>query len=435
MLSEILKSETVNAPDASASDKLEFIRNKGLVSRSLSAPQGQFKESLKSVRADLSPEHDFFVSYLAGKFVEQTGGAKRLNYIDLFCGGGGLSLGVHSAAEFLGFKPRLVVAADIDAAAVELVKSHFNPLISRVRSVEEMVKYEVDLSGTIDDFITHPQILDAQIAQLKNRVDLIVGGPPCQGHSNLNNKTRRFDPRNLLYFIMPAFVVALNIPSVIIENVRTISQAHEDVVGISRTLFEKYGYTVEEKVLHAHDFGVAQSRSRHFFVARRNGVPRLDHFESLFKVPELTFSDACMNMPSLSEDLELLELNSNLSEDNIRRINYLHDNDVFDLPNFARPECHQDGTTYQSVYGRIRKELPMTTITTGFGSPGRGRYVHPIQRRVINIREAGRAQAFPDWYWKNAVALDFKRANYQKIVGDAVPSLLAYPLVASALLE
>jgi DNA (cytosine-5)-methyltransferase 1 len=73
----------------------------------------------------------------------------------------------------------------------------------------------------------------------------------------------------------------------------------------------------------------------------------------------------------------------------------------------------------------------MTTITTGFGSPGRGRYIHPYERRPISIREAGRVQAFPDWYWEKAVDLSLSRSNFQKIVGDAVPSLLVYPLMAA----
>ncbi len=425
----------VNSNEIGGRDKVEFNRSNGLVTRELHCEYGRFYETLKSLRADISPEQDFFISYLSEKFISTTSPLKRLNYIDLFCGGGGLSLGVHSAAQFLGYTPRLVAAADIDSAAIDLVNAHFKPLLSRVQSVEDLVKYEVDLSGFIDDFITDPEIMDVQIAQLKNRVDLLVGGPPCQGHSNLNNKTRRFDPRNLLYFIMPAFAIALNIPSVIIENVKSITNAHEDVVGITRKIFEKHGYSVQEGVLHADEHGVAQSRSRHFLVARKNGMPHLDRFRSAFKTNELSFSDACLKMPVLDENLKFLEMNSNLSENNVRRINFLHDNNFFNLPNFERPECHQDGTTYRSVYGRIRKDLPMTTITTGFGSPGRGRYVHPEQRRVINIREAGRVQAFPDWYWEKAFEKKFKRSNFQKIIGDAVPSLLVYPLLASLLLR
>jgi DNA (cytosine-5)-methyltransferase 1 len=73
----------------------------------------------------------------------------------------------------------------------------------------------------------------------------------------------------------------------------------------------------------------------------------------------------------------------------------------------------------------------MQTVTTGFSSPGRGRYIHPHEKRVVNIREAGRIQGFPDWYWQPALNLGFKRAYYNKVIGDAVPSLFAYPLMAS----
>jgi DNA (cytosine-5)-methyltransferase 1 len=426
--------EDTNNSDTNLSESQTFRRSGGNVSRHLKFGSNEFHEELVSTRPDMTPEKDFFVSYLAQDFIDATTATKRLNYIDLFCGGGGLSLGVHNASKFMGFKPRLVAAVDLDTIALQLVEAHFRPLFARAKSVEELIKYEVDLSGAVDEFVTFPQLQDSQLAQLKNRVDLLVGGPPCQGHSNLNNRTRRFDPRNLLYFIMPAFAVGLNIKSVIIENVRHISNAHEDVVGITKRIFKNYGYSVEECVMHAQEFGVAQSRSRHFLVARKNGSINLQSFQNIFSAEQLKFEDACMHMPPIPEEIEVIEKNGGLSPENLKRINFLHDNDFYDLPNFARPDCHQEGTTYTSVYGRIKKDLPMTTVTTGFSSPGRGRYVHPEERRVINIREAGRAQAFPDWYWHKAVDLGLKRANFNKIIGDAVPSLFAYPLLASAIL-
>ena len=75
----------------------------------------------------------------------------------------------------------------------------------------------------------------------------------------------------------------------------------------------------------------------------------------------------------------------------------------------------------------------MYTITTGFGSPGRGRFIHPHERRTINAREAGRAQAFPDWYWNSVDELNLTKNSLYKIIGDAVPSLIVIPLVASIL--
>lgn len=409
----------------------DFRRIEGRVCRTLEVNGTLYEEGVPSVRPDLPPSKDFFVSYLNGKTeTNKVEKPTRLNYIDLFCGGGGLSLGVHNAARFMGREARLIAAADTDTTALQLVQKHFSPLVARAKSVEDLVRYEADLSGVMDDFIVPPAFTDTQIGQFSGKIDLLVGGPPCQGHSNLNNRTRRFDPRNLLYLVMPAFAVGLKIPNIIIENVRNIHQAKEDVVGITKRILIKHGYNVTEAVLNAADFGVAQSRVRHFLVASSNGSPDLELMAKTFTTPQMTFDDACGQMkPLLNGDI--LETNSNLSAENVDRINFLHNNKLYDLPHEERPICHQDDHTYPSVYGRIRGDVPMQTVTTGFSSPGRGRYIHPYERRVVNIREAGRVQAFPDWYWDPAIELGFKRAYYNKVIGDAVPSLLAYPLMAS----
>lgn len=408
-----------------------FKRDGDWAIRNMSYGNRLYSERTRSAYPKRDPREDFFVSLLNCGVEAVTPTKKSLTYIDLFCGGGGLSLGVQNAGRFLGFSPRLALAADIDEHALNLVKAHFNPIYAKNKSVEELVEYEVDLSGSNFNFISQPRITDSQVASLKGRIDLLVGGPPCQGHSNLNNNTRRFDPRNLLYLIMPAFALALDIPTIIIENVQTITKAKEDVVGISSRILREHGYSVEEFVLKASDFGVAQSRTRHFLIASKTRTLGPAGLIRAFAGEPVTFNQACLNLPPIDAKLSMIEKIGNISKDNMKRINFLHDNSYDDLPNFVRPDCHQDGTTYQSVYGRIRGDLPMTTITTGFSSPGRGRYVHPIERRPISIREAGRVQAFPDMYWDKAVDLGLKRAHLQKIVGDAVPSLMAYPLMAA----
>lgn len=416
---------------STAVQDIRFFRDGDFVFRQMTVGERFYTECAESHYKSESEGNDFFLSYLHAPLVSSTPPSGKLNYIDLFCGGGGLSLGVQNAARFLGLKPRLSLAADIDKQALDLTSAHFKPVFSRNKSVEDLIEYEVDLTGEIPNFLSAPLVTDQQIKELKGRVDLLVGGPPCQGHSNLNNKTRRFDPRNLLYFVMPAFAVALDIPNIIIENVRSINKASENVVGITRNIFRHNGYSVSEFILTASDFGVAQSRTRHFLIASKNRATDQVNIVNSFKFTPISFNAACLNMPTIPNNLAFLEETSVPSAENQRRINFLHDNDFYDLPNFARPDCHQGGTTYQSVYGRIRGDLPMTTITTGFGSPGRGRYIHPLERRPISIREAGRVQAFPDYYWERAIDLGLNRSQFHKIVGDAVPSLLVYPLMAA----
>jgi DNA (cytosine-5)-methyltransferase 1 len=107
-----------------------------------------------------------------------------------------------------------------------------------------------------------------------------------------------------------------------------------------------------------------------------------------------------------------------MTEDNLRRVKFLFDRNMYDLPNRQRPDCHRNGHSYKSMYGRLHWNKPAQTITTGFGSMGQGRFVHPRKPRMITPHEAGRVQGLPDF-------LDFsvatKRATLQALIGNAVP--------------
>ena len=114
-----------------------------------------------------------------------------------------------------------------------------------------------------------------------------------------------------------------------------------------------------------------------------------------------------------------------LSQENETRINWLFENEEYDLPPEQRPACHRNGHTYPSVYGRMRWDEPAQTITTGFLCPGRGRYVHPSNRRTVTPREAARIQGFPDSYEFCPPSLTASRTLLGKVIGDAVPPPLA----------
>lgn len=412
--------------------KQKFFRDANLVKREITFGRNTFFAKVKSSKPFLSEERDFFVSSLDREVEFGEQGSKKITYIDLFCGGGGLSLGVHNAFNFFGIKPKLVLAADLDSKALGLVKQRFNSLYSINDNVTNLVKFSIDHSGNSDDFIHQPEFYDSRIANLKGKIDLLVGGPPCQGHSNLNNKTRRIDERNDLYYIMPAFAIGLSIPIVIIENVEAIKFSNEDVVGISSKIFKKHGYHLYERNLSSESYGVAQTRGRHFLIASKKPLHNLDQMiDKLKSSEELRFDDINQDLPDIRFQNKTLTKEPEYSEKNKNRINFLHDNDLYNLPSKERPTCHQDGHTYSAVYGRIFPERASPTITTGFYSPGRGRYIHPHERRTINAREAGRIQSFPDYYWKDAEKLGFLKAQYAKIIGDAVPSGLVFPLVAA----
>ena len=122
-----------------------------------------------------------------------------------------------------------------------------------------------------------------------------------------------------------------------------------------------------------------------------------------------------------------------LSSENQARIDYLFDHKLYDLPNKVRPDCHKNGHNYPSVYGRLDWDKSSPTITTGFVSPGRGRYIHPSRRRVITAREAARIQGFPDTFVFAPNGETPPRKLLAKWIGDAVPSWLGYAGTLTAL--
>ncbi len=114
---------------------------------------------------------------------------------------------------------------------------------------------------------------------------------------------------------------------------------------------------------------------------------------------------------------------ANSSATNKKRIDYLFDHDIYDLPNSERPDCHRlKNHSYTAVYGRMYWDIPAPTITGGFGSNGQGRFVHPKRRRTITPHEAARLQFFPDYFDFG----DVKRRELQQIIGNAVPSKASY---------
>jgi len=115
---------------------------------------------------------------------------------------------------------------------------------------------------------------------------------------------------------------------------------------------------------------------------------------------------------------------SKLNEENLGRIRYLMRHGLRDLPNRLRPPCHQDGDhSYKSMYGRLSYAEPAQTITSGFGSPGQGRFVHPTQPRTLTPHEAARVQFFPDWFDFSVVKT---RTALATMIGNAVPMKLSY---------
>jgi DNA (cytosine-5)-methyltransferase 1 len=378
----------------------------------------------------------WWLAYLLGVVpapVERSGATLR--YVDLFSGSGGLARGVRQLAIELGVDlvPELVV--DLDEEATKVHAANHGTRRRSTESVTSLLDFNVRARSDESEFVYPPELIDSSLAEGLAGVDLVLAGPPCQGHSNLNNHTRRDDPRNRLYLTVPAFAVALGAPLCIIENVPAILNDADDIVAIATALFESSGYRVTSGVLSASAMGWPQTRKRHFLVARSDAAP-----VTLERVAEVLAEDQPRSMWWAVEDLEHLDTQlvidqpSELSAENMARVDWLFDNDAYDLALSERPQSHRNGTSYQAVYGRMHKDRPAQTITTGFMTPGRGRYVHPTRRRGLTPHEAARLQGFPDTY-RFVVDPDQPptRAKLAKWIGDAVPMPLGYAAGLSAL--
>lgn len=383
------------------------------------------------VLAEVPLSHQWWQQVLKGARpeVERFG---TIHTVDLFCGTGGLSLGAAEAIEAVGMNHVALAAVDIDGDAVAVYKRNFNPVAVLRGNVASFVDYHVYGRGDGAELAYAPEIVDERFGALTGRVDLVLAGPPCQGHSNLNNHTRRSDPRNILYVCTAAAVIALKARMVVIENVPDVLSDKTEVVATARKILRDSGYYVSDAVLSASDLGAAQTRKRHFLVATQKPHEGIDGVQEKLGRPAMTLREAIGDLENI-EHASYMDSVPSLSVENQERIDYLFDHGLYDLPNAVRPDCHKNGHNYPSVYGRLDWDKPSQTITTGFATPGRGRYIHPSQRRVLTAREAARIQGFPDNFIFAPGEDPPGRKYLCKWIGDAVPSWLGYPAVLAAL--
>jgi DNA (cytosine-5)-methyltransferase 1 len=343
----------------------------------------------------------------------------RVRIVDLFAGGGGLSLGMAEAAKRNGRGVRIVLAAEERSDAAAIYRRNF----PGARVLGNDVAHLFD--GAVGSVPTGGEVrIRAQVG----RVHVLLAGPPCQGHSDLNNHTRRDDPRNDLHLRVARAAEVLRPTSVLVENVPTIRYDVGSSVPRARQVLEGAGYAVATAVVDLLGVGVPQRRRRHILLAScRLGVD-----------PDLILSATavCSQHDSRTvrwaiEDLldvgsaKLVDVASVATPANRERIAWLFDHDEYDLPNHLRPECHHADHSYVSMYGRLRWDAPAQTITTGYGSTGQGRYVHPARRRTITPHEAARLQTFPDFF---DLGYGATRNAWAHVIGNAVPPLLGVHL-------
>jgi DNA (cytosine-5)-methyltransferase 1 len=350
--------------------------------------------------------------------------SRKFNVIDLFCGCGGFSLGFEQA----GFN--VILGVDIwKDALVTFKQNHKN-----AKTIE------ADLSKIF------PEDLLKELVYQRQDIDIVIGGPPCQGFS-VSGKREIDDPRNKLYkafvevvkYIKPKVFVMENVPGL----VRLFKgQAKDQILSD----FESVGYNVNYKILTAADYGVPQIRKRVFFVGLRKD---LFHFPNdYFEFPEpthgphgdlpyVTSKDAIDDLPLLDNNEKGEEGVPYPSEPNNPYQAMMRKNSKYIFNHIATIHKEQtrkiismvpDGGNYKDLpkelwgtrkvniaWTRMDSKKPCFTIDTGHNH-----HFHYKANRVPTVRESARIQSFPD---------DFifygTKTSQLKQVGNAVPPLLS----------
>jgi len=397
---------------------------------------------------------------------------KELNYIDLFAGAGGLSEGFIRA----GFKSIAHVEMNKDACDTLRTRSAFHWLKENNKKVyydylklDNKVKTDLwnEVPDNVIDSVINKEISDntrEEIFKLidekleNKKVDLIIGGPPCQAYSVVGRardpKNMEDDTRNHLYKYYVKFLEKYNPSMFVFENVTGILSAKNGhYLDLIFEAVRKAGYELEKKVLNAKNFGVLQDRKRVIIIGWRKKLkleyPKFEEEESNYEILKDLFSDlkplnngegimnATKYFTSPTEYLEKSGIRNGLDfvTQHLARPN--NDNDL-EIYRIAVDEwSFGKRLDYSKLPKRLIKHNNVDTFTNRFQVVnGRGishtvvahiamdghYYIHPDknQNRSITIREAARIQSFPDDYF-----FEGSRTAAFKQIGNAVPPLMA----------
>ena len=383
--------------------------------------------------------------------------------LDLFCGAGGLSLGFAQS----GFS--VVGGIDSSKFAIETFEQNVAENRGMVRDLR------------IDDFSDIDEFLDGQ------HVDVVVGGPSCQGFSTSGGLSRtkgrdETDPRNRLFTNYVDLVERLNPEWIVFENVPGLLLYNQGRVALEIVqAFREIGYSLVPMILLAADFGTPQLRRRLFFVGNRTGdaipfpaathgdealwqnyalpfahLSRIGHGDGNDLLDHVSFSEACGDLPPVGEGCTI----DGMAYQNEPKTDYQRDirigsdsvrqhiaTDLSDVDRLAATTLKQgqnwrnipleklparfkrirpyDATT---ILKRLSSDKPAYTITTKFNEGTTGAFIHPDQARTMTVREAARLQGFPDRFIFSGSTNQMRQQ-----IGNAVPVQLS-KAIAEAML-
>lgn len=334
----------------------------------------------------------------------------KLNFIDIFCGAGGLSCGLEQA----GMKCLLGIDHDVHA----------------IKTFEANHRYAKSFTGRIEDLTKRKlnELLDG------HNIDIVVGGPPCQGFSTVG-KGDPNDNRNKLFMEFLRIVKELNPSYIVIENVTgLLAKKNEKTLKKILKFFQDIGYRLDVQVMSSQNYGVAEKRRRTIIIGSKLNqtitFPKLTHdIETKKKyISAQTVNDVLSNLESKSgktfnHDINLAAIKNDIDRKRIHKIpegcgiRYQKDEKNYLTPSLRLGinwEEMPEQRLRQTKYFRLNGNAPSPTIMTH-----RHSYYHPTEDRYLTQREAAAIQSFPnDFVFSGSISAQWRQ------IGNAVPPLL-----------
>jgi DNA (cytosine-5)-methyltransferase 1 len=359
-----------------------------------------------------------------------------MNCIDLFCGCGGMTLGF----KWAGFNS--IIASDIDENCGKTIEKNFPETKFILGNISDVDK------AYFDEIIKNKEI------------DLITGGPPCQGFSlaNKNRNKVEDDPRNKLFYDYVKFIKWYSPKAFVMENVKGLLSMEKGKV--IQTILEEFenaglGYNVDYKVLTASDYGVPQKRERVILIGFRKDLNLFPEFPEENKSIQITVDEAILDLPEINagqgkENADYISEPMNdyqkLMRKNSKKVfNHIamrHTQRLIDRFEAIKPgknlidvwETHgavkrgnpneKSEVKFSQNNLRLIGNKPAPTVAASFQS----NFIHPYLNRNFTAREGARFQSFPDDFifegMRTKMSWEKGLSQYQQI-GNAVPPLMA----------
>ncbi|MCB9359678.1 MAG: DNA (cytosine-5-)-methyltransferase [Flavobacteriales bacterium] len=317
--------------------------------------------------------------------------SRALKYIDLFSGAGGFSLGFDNK----GFQN--VFSVDIEPSFCETYNHNFPS--------HNLIQKDIC------------NVTDAELKYLKeyDEIDVVIGGPPCQGFSIAGNIGRKFieDPRNRLFKEFVRVVKVVEPTYFVMENVARLynhnkGNTRKEIIND----FENLGYKVECKILNSADYGVPQVRKRVIFIGTKNSQKILFPKKEIDKY--ITVKEALSSYPKLESGQESKIPNHiamSHSEQMLHKMSFVSDGgDRKEIPEQIRPKSGD-----VRKYIKYSSDKPSVTVTGDMR-----KIFHYEQNRALTVRELAKLQSFPDDF-----VFKGTKISQQQQVGNSVPPKMA----------